>query len=237
MNAAQKKLKSRSGATILMALLFFLVAAMVSAVIISAATTATKTVKTRRDNQQAYLTCSSAAEYLRDLLLDKEGYKVVFKYYYTVDGNGKEHIESDTKDRNDNAARENGDIAIIVDNLFAKVLSGTKARNVIQDVTPDPVELKIEVDDLAPVQVKMHLSKASIEEGDNRYCLTAECELTDESPVKVRMELRMYCNIVVTDTQIDGTVGTSPVNRRITYQVSWQRDNAIILRDGMEVAQ
>lgn len=236
MNAARKKLKSRSGATILMALLFFLVAAMVSAVIISAATTATKTVKTRRDNQQAYLTCSSAAEYLRDLLLGKEGYKVVFQYRHIVDSDGNVTDDSDRKVTDEKAAREIEDPAIIVDNLFAQVMSGTTAKNVITDTVPQPVELKIEAENMAPVQVTMHLEKASIQPDDERYCLTAECELTDESPVKVRMELRMYCNIDISDVLISGTVATSTYNRRITYQVKWQKDNAIILRDGMEVA-
>lgn len=237
MNAAQKKLKSRSGATILMALLFFLVAAMVSAVIISAATTATKTVKTRRDNQQAYLTCSSAAEYLRDLLLGKEGYKVVFKHNRTVDSDGNVHIANEMKVQTEQAARETSDPAIAVDKLFEEIMSGPDSANLIQNVTPAPVDLKIEVEDLAPVQVKMNLEKASIQAGDNRYCLTAECELKDESPVKVRMELRMYCNIDISDVPISETVATSTYNRRITYQVKWQKDNAIILRDGMEVAQ
>ena len=237
MNAARKKLKSRSGATILMALLFFLVAAMVSAVIISAATTATKTVKTRRDNQQAYLTCSSAAEYLRDLLLEKEGYKVVFKHNRTVDSDGNVHIENEMKVQTEQAARETSDPAIAVDQLFAQVMSGLGTADLIQNVTPKPVELKIEVENMAPVIVNMQLEKASITEGDNRYCLTAECELTDESPVKVRMELRMYCNIDISDVPISETVAASTYNRRITYQVKWQKDNAIILRDGMEVAQ
>ena len=91
MERVREKLHSRTGASLLIALLFFLVAAMVSAVIISAAATATKTVKTRRDNQQAYLTCSSAAEYLRDLLLGKEGYQVVLKHNRTVDSDGKDY--------------------------------------------------------------------------------------------------------------------------------------------------
>ena len=237
MNAARKKLKSRSGATILMALLFFLVAAMVSAVIISAATTATKTVKTRRDNQQAYLTCSSAAEYLRDLLLGKEGYKVVFKHNRTVDSDGNVHIANEMKVQTEQAARETSDPAIAVDQLFAQVMSGSGTADLIQNVTPKPVELKIEVENMAPVIVNMQLEKASKTEGDNRYCLTAECELKDESPVKVRMELRMYCNIDISDVPISETVATSTYNRRITYQVKWKKDNAIILRDGMEVAQ
>ena len=237
MNAAQKKLKSRSGATILMALLFFLVAAMVSAVIISAAATATKTVKTRRDNQQAYLTCSSAAEYLRDLLLDKEGYKVVFKHNRYSDSYGNVYINNEKRVPSEQAARETSDPAIAVDQLFAQVMSGSGTADLIQNVTPEPVELKIEVENMDPVKVNMQLEKASITEGDNRYCLTAVCELTDESPVKVRMELRMYCNIDISDVEISETVATSTFNRRITYQVKWQKDNAIILRDGMEVAQ
>ena len=120
MNAAKKKLKSGSGATILMALLFFLVAAMVSAVIISAATTAAQTLKARREHQQAYLTCSSAAQYIRDALLKGEDYKVVIQQ--SVDTQGKVFDQERSKEQ---AQRQDQDILKLIDSLFAEKMSGT----------------------------------------------------------------------------------------------------------------
>ena len=69
MNVIRKKLNSQSGATILMALLLFLVAVMVSAVIISAAVSSASALRTEHEQQQSYLTVSSAAELVRDSLL------------------------------------------------------------------------------------------------------------------------------------------------------------------------
>lgn len=66
------KLSSRSGASILIALLLFLVAAMVSAVIISAAITALKSVHSSIENEQDYLNVSSAARLVGQGLSDTQ---------------------------------------------------------------------------------------------------------------------------------------------------------------------
>ena len=73
MNAVRKKLNSSSGASILMALLLLLVAVMVSAVILAAAVSAAKTIRTDREQQQTYLTVSSAAALVRDSILNGSG--------------------------------------------------------------------------------------------------------------------------------------------------------------------
>ena len=84
MRAMREKLKSERGATMLMALLLLLVAVMVSAVIVSAAVTATASLRTDRAQQQVYLTVSSAAELLRDSVLNGSGaYKVVVTRAYS----------------------------------------------------------------------------------------------------------------------------------------------------------
>ena len=73
MNAVRRKLNSSSGASILMALLLLLVAVMVSAVILAAAVSAAKTIRTDREQQQTYLTVSSAAALVRDSILNGSG--------------------------------------------------------------------------------------------------------------------------------------------------------------------
>ena len=64
--SALKKLNSKSGASIMMALLMLLVAVMVSAVIVSAAVTAVQNAKTDAANRQAMLDATSAAELLKN---------------------------------------------------------------------------------------------------------------------------------------------------------------------------
>lgn len=78
-----KKLHSQRGETMLMALLLFLVGVMVSAVILAAAISAESDAKAAREEQQAYLTVSSAAELFRDAIRsDSGGYReIVTKTY------------------------------------------------------------------------------------------------------------------------------------------------------------
>lgn len=68
-----KKLHSQRGETMLMALLLFLVGVMVSAVILAAAISAESDAKAAREEQQAYLTVSSAAELFRDAIKSGSG--------------------------------------------------------------------------------------------------------------------------------------------------------------------
>lgn len=68
-----KKLHSQRGETMLMALLLFLVGVMVSAVILAAAISAESDAKGAREEQQAYLTVSSAAELFRDAIQSGSG--------------------------------------------------------------------------------------------------------------------------------------------------------------------
>lgn len=65
-----RKLKDERGATLLMALLLLLVASTVSVVILTSATTAAQHLESDRESQQAYLTVSSAAELIRDDILN-----------------------------------------------------------------------------------------------------------------------------------------------------------------------
>lgn len=235
MNAAKKKLKSASGATILMALLFFLVAAMVSAVIISAAATAAQTLKARREHQQAYLTCSSAAQYIRDALLQGEDYKVVFRQSVTTDWKVFEDKKSD--EEKDQVKRQDRDILKLIDSLFAEKMSGTKSDTLFTDNNPAEKTVTLQVENCAPVQVQLSLTREKPEQDSSRtYLLTADCRVEQGSPAQCWVVLKMPC--VIQKTAVDAPAPGDGLYRRITYQVQWSPDSATISRDGLvEVTQ
>lgn len=66
-----KKLKNERGESILMALLLLLLASVISALILTAATNAAHHLRNDRKAQQNYLTVSSAAELIRDSILQE----------------------------------------------------------------------------------------------------------------------------------------------------------------------
>lgn len=70
MSMVFRKLNSRRGASILLALVFFLISAMVGAVILTAASANVEKVRGRSEEQQAYLSIRSAAALLRDAMKD-----------------------------------------------------------------------------------------------------------------------------------------------------------------------
>ena len=234
MNAAKKKLKSGSGATILMALLFFLVAAMVSAVIISAATTAAQTLKARREHQQAYLTCSSAAQYIRDALLKGEGYKVVFQQSVATDGTVFE--ENKSNDPKDQVKRQDQDILNLIDSLFMAKMGGDDSKTLFTDNNPAEKTVTLQVEDCAPVQVRLSLTREKPEQDSPRtYLLTADCRVEQDSPAQCQTVLRMVCTIA--ETKTEKAIENMGIFWRLTYQVQWPQDYATIFRDGLGVTE
>ena len=90
----------------LMALLLFLVGVMVSAVILAAAIGAEADAKAAREEQQAYLTVSSAAELFRDAIQSGSGgyQEIVTKTYAYNYWGGLYLTESKTEKRNASGA-------------------------------------------------------------------------------------------------------------------------------------
>lgn len=82
MDAMKRKLYNTRGASMLMALLLLLVGTMVSVVIVTTAVTASKTVQSNRDQQQAMLTVTSAAEMMRNCFA-KTKYQIVTTTSYS----------------------------------------------------------------------------------------------------------------------------------------------------------
>src|SRR5574344_1463921 len=66
MREIRKKLKSRSGASILLALLFLLIALSVGAIVLTSASANAGRIERNRQEQQNYLAVRSAALLLRD---------------------------------------------------------------------------------------------------------------------------------------------------------------------------
>ncbi len=84
MKNINKKLKSEKGASILLALMLFLVCFMVASVILSSATANADKLHQREDNQREYLSVSSAATLLRDVLggIEYTGWENNKVFYY-----------------------------------------------------------------------------------------------------------------------------------------------------------
>lgn len=90
MRALKAKLNSRRGASLLLALLFFLIALLVGASVLMAAASNGGKAKSNRDEQQAYLTLSSALQLVVD---DINGatYSGAYQYERTGRGSSSNH--------------------------------------------------------------------------------------------------------------------------------------------------
>ena len=86
-----KKLKNERGESILMALLLLLLASVISALILTAATNAAHHLRNDRKAQQNYLTVSSAAELIRDSIL-QESYTRVWEKETTYEKDEKGQV-------------------------------------------------------------------------------------------------------------------------------------------------
>lgn len=93
-----KKLKNERGESILMALLLLLLASVISALILTAATNAAHHLRNDRKAQQNYLTVSSAAELIRDSIL-QESYTRVWEKVttYTKDDDAGTYVPKEEK--------------------------------------------------------------------------------------------------------------------------------------------
>lgn len=100
MKALWKKWKSSRGASILMALLFLLVCMMVGASVLMAAASNAGKIRSNREEQQRYLTLSSALTLICDELesveyVGKYGYTKTPVYITEIDAEGKEQTVLD----------------------------------------------------------------------------------------------------------------------------------------------
>ena len=93
-----KKLKNERGESILMALLLLLLASVISALILTAATNAAHHLRNDRKAQQNYLTVSSAAELIRDSILQESYTRVWEKVTMKGSMSGRKKIRNLSRD-------------------------------------------------------------------------------------------------------------------------------------------
>lgn len=144
MNRIKAKLKSQTGASILIALMLFLVCAMVGSVVLSSAAGNADKMRNRRSEQQEYLSISSAARLIQNAMgttvySGRENYTVYECYGETKPLDPEKH--SDVADvctemtfDNDEDAGLKADIAAIVYQAY---------RSHTKYVTPIPVSDEI----------------------------------------------------------------------------------------------
>lgn len=149
-----KKLHSQRGETMLMALLLFLVGVMVSAVILAAAISAESDAKAAREEQQAYLTVSSAAELFRDAIQSGSGgyREIVTKTYSGTQLQG-------TKTEKQNAS---GPFSEIFNNVIPTLLKSPSTYQKPFTLSMDGLE-----------DVSMELSIQPKQGDNNQFTLTA----------------------------------------------------------------
>ncbi|MEG1683356.1 MAG: hypothetical protein RR295_05960 [Oscillospiraceae bacterium] len=119
MHAIFQKLQSRRGASMLMALLFFLLAAMVGAVILAAASANADKLANRKQEQQDYLTISSAARFLQDTIADTHCEAAEYEQVYHCPVNHSDMIPG--RHPNEQGIRKN---MTVTDDDAATVIDG-----------------------------------------------------------------------------------------------------------------
>ena len=176
-----KKLHSQRGETMLMALLLFLVGVMVSAVILAAAISAESDAKAAREEQQAYLTVSSAAELFRDSIQSGSGgyREIVTKTYSGTQLQG-------TKTEKQNAS---GPFSEIFNNVIPTLLKSPSTYQKPFTLSMDGLE-----------DVTMELS-IQPKQGDNdQFKLTAVFYNDPEGDHPCRMTVRFTGTTTVENT-------------------------------------
>lgn len=147
-NALNSKLHSKQGASILMALFLLVVVTVVSVVIITVATTAAHQIRDNKEAQQAYLTVSSAAEFMRDEI-ENQSY-VNSHTTYTPASNDAESLS----DTNSDSTVPTGtfkellkELSIMIKNdttdVPGQTITGTSKRAVIKVDGMDDVDVDI----------------------------------------------------------------------------------------------
>lgn len=176
-----KKLHSQRGETMLMALLLFLVGVMVSAVILAAAISAESDAKAAREEQQAYLTVSSAAELFRDAIRSGSGgyREIVTKTYSGTQLQG-------TKTEKQNAS---GPFSEIFNNVIPTLLTSPTTFRKTYTLSMDGLE-----------DVTMELS-IQPKQGDNdQFILTAVFYNDPEGKHPCKMTVRFTGATTVENT-------------------------------------
>ena len=208
-----KKLRSNSGASMIMALLLMLVGVVTSAVIISAAVSAVHATKEDRTQQQSYLTVSSAAELIRDELEDgKCDYTKIVKQVTKKDWWGNTTTEDpETKETFGDGS----------DCLFTSVMKSAVAYLTSYPTATFNETYTVSADGYDDVKAEVFVKKAT--DSENQYSLTIWFT-GGEEPDQCRMELTMDGVMTSVETKAEPTNswGTTTTTTITTTTIKWQ---------------
>lgn len=176
MNQITKKLNSKRGVTVIFGLVFFLFCAIVGGIVLSSAYSSAGRMSHMRDEQQAYLTVSSAAQLVRDELEGMSFTAVYVKTTVSDDVDGS-NLETETWDVPLPAVAP-------ADNSMSALVLRFAQNKFNPGVFPfsDSGEFTIEAEGLAAVNAVLKM--------DDDYKLTVEFSL-DESGEQYKMKLEL----------------------------------------------
>lgn len=220
-----QKLKSNRGASILMALLIFLLAAVVSGIILTAATSAMHHLRNDRTAQQNYLTVSSAAELIREEIL-QDSYARILSKEYTRDALGNETMTV--------SAEEEKHEGLLAPWLNAGIDGSNTARDTVsvKGVT-DTLLVDIPVgagENLQTVQAKFTMDPTAESTATK---IVVELSLKPDGEREAAEDCRMTLTINGSKTDTRSSI-TADENKRVetvTTKISW---NAAKITKGMQ---
>lgn len=235
MNRMKQKLKSESGASILIALLFFLICALVAASVLMAAVSNAGKIKSNQEMHQKYLTVSSALELVCDDLTSAEyygqysltikestggtaaqGVKIYDHYYEQKDGQYNCQLASALLGELD---------AVFAEQMEADVASFPKVDNINNHVTAfqhpgteNPIHTFIveaagtDGVKLEKVQITMTLDRRS-------YTINVTARLVDDAAYGMEAELTPIATSFphIKEQSADGLYKTEPMS----WKVGW----------------
>ena len=198
-----KKLHSQRGETMLMALLLFLVGVMVSAVILAAAISAESDAKAAREEQQAYLTVSSAAELFRDAIRSGSGgYREIVTKTYVYTYWGSYLTESKTEKQN-----ASGPFSEIFNNVIPTLLTSPTTFRKTYTLSMTGLE-----------DVTMELTIQPKQEDNSQFILTAVFYTDPEGDHPCRMTVTFTGETTKTPTE---WYGSDLLYKATTTEIKW----------------
>lgn len=181
----------------LMALLLMLAAVMVSAVVIASSVSAVSSLRADREEEQSYLTVSSAAELVRDeLASEKSSSKTIVTKTYSDSSYSERYL----KETSTNATAGTG--------VFAEIVSAGMAH--LQEYPTDTYQktCTIRTDGYEDVSAEFFLELSSDANGNEFYELTVWFT-GGEEPNACRMCLTMEGTQTTTTTQSQSSSSSS----------------------------
>lgn len=209
MEALKKKFKSRRGASILLALLFMLLCVLVGASVVMAADSNAGKTQSNKEEQQKYLTLSSAMTLLCDELTSVQFTKT---YTYTVDPVDASDNEVDPDSGDFDHYKHNYSL----DPLEIKTRDGAALEKIDEALLTKVIPLGDNIDSIFKTAIEQN--KTSYSPGDTEVVVPTwptGLEFTPECHLKIKMG---EADPVLVDVVMSETTGRITLTAYLTEQ-------------------